>query len=302
METPVVLGMREYFSESSFRTSCLSQEEMIQRAYPKYNQKKDWVLWIMLEFYHDKKIDHIECNVEIKKKDGSCLDIPYMVKQPYPNKYIYQVCRKTEMNDAKNCFAIPVVFKTLEEMQEIVNVSAKWSFFVKCGMAEKNRNLALQFISTEVDYLVSFQKNVACENAHVFTLHSKAISLLTEYGKYTEEAMELYLAKFDFVAYSEAVIRLNKGKISEIEVDNTEYYKVTGYSDYNVGKKMYMHEAHMKNLEKKTDMIVSMGKTVAISNAVQYYPMFCTKKVLLTATEIASDILAEPEWGFARIF
>lgn len=299
MKEHVINEKHSMYSEELYQRREFAQTEMIKRAYPRYNKGNDWVLWLVADLYHDNEPENLSCKIIIENEDGSVYDIPYKLRKPYPNKKITQVCM-TDDGRKKNIFGIPVVVSSFEELCKIKNITIKWSFFEKCGIAENNKNVSCQYITTEIHYGVSFTKNAEFPEARMFTLNSQAISAITEFGNKTEEEMEIYLSKFDFVTYAEAVIGLENLSVSHTIIEEMEYYKRTGYSDVKVRNQLQKYTGKFKDLSNESFNIESVARDVKMQQAVQYYPMACEKDVVLTAMQTA-DIPAEPSWGFAKI-
>lgn len=291
---------REGFSDKGFEITKESQIEMIQRAYPDYDAKNDWVLWLVFDLYHDKKPENTNCSIEIKKDNGEILEIPYVVRKPYPNKRLHQVCMVPE-DKRKRIFGIPLVFKNYEGLLKIKEITIKWRFFEKCGLSDNNKNLAVQYATTEAHYYLNFKGNTKHPNFKIFTLSSKEMSSITDYGDKTEEMMETYMSHFDFVAYSEANIKLESSRIKTVELEVTEYYRDSNFSKYNLGRQFIRYENRIRNFsQEEADEIEKNVKEVFITTDVQYYPMYCMKHLTLEAEEIA-DIVPEPSFGFTII-
>ena len=87
-----------------------SQVEMIKKHYADYDVDKDYVLWIVADFYYPF-IASIQGKAEVRKRNGEKIEIPQVIRNPYPNKKIRQVSMKSgryhlrfEKTDEENHF------------------------------------------------------------------------------------------------------------------------------------------------------------------------------------------------------
>lgn len=62
-----------------------SQVEMIKKHYADYNADKDYVLWIVADFYYPFTAV-IQGNVEVRKINGEKIEVPQLTRTPYINK------------------------------------------------------------------------------------------------------------------------------------------------------------------------------------------------------------------------
>lgn len=101
-----------------------SEIEMLQRHYMDLTPS-DWVLWIIPDLYCHNTVADLQGELVVLKKDGSNLPLPpYLMRTPYFNKRIVQLSMRS---GRKRLYGIPLVFPTLEALQEISEIYIQWT-------------------------------------------------------------------------------------------------------------------------------------------------------------------------------
>lgn len=193
---------KERYYEDSYLEIKESQEEMIRRHYSDYNSNK-WVFWIVSELFHIEDIDALSAYITIKKKDGANpITVSTTVRQPYPNKRIYQQSMKS---GHKRLYGIPLIFETFEELTEISEVIIKWEIFSGYILENIHEYRPFELMATQliVKYNLSFEKDNKNPDYRFFTLFSKDESLYnfdnrTDYED-APEKFQSYCSEFDSI-------------------------------------------------------------------------------------------------------
>lgn len=170
------------------------QTEMIQNHYKDYSPENDWVLWIIPELYHQYKIENLEGSIEIKKTDGTKINIPYCLRKPYPNKHINQLAMKS---GRKRLYGIPVVFKSFEELENVSEIIIKWDVYTYQHLKNIETPFDLHIDILEIKYLLNFEKNIEHSEYRTYTIFSKDNILDNFDVDNDKEVMQKYYDEFD---------------------------------------------------------------------------------------------------------
>lgn len=182
-----------YYKEEELELK-IRQIEMIQKHYKDYSPENDWVLWIIPELYHQYKIENLKGIIEIKKIDGTKLNIPYCLRKPYPNKNIDQLAMKS---GRKRLYGIPLVFKSFEELKTISEIIIKWDVYTYWYLDGTEDPLDLHINNLEIKYQLNFKKNIDHPEYHTFTIYSKDNIVENFDSGDDKETMKKYYDEFD---------------------------------------------------------------------------------------------------------
>lgn len=170
------------------------QTEMIQTHYKDYSSENDWVLWIIPEIYHQYKIENLKGSIEIKKLDGTKIDIPYCLRKPYPNKNINQLAMKS---GRKRLYGIPLIFKSFEELETVSEIIIKWDVYTYHHLNNIETPFDLHIDILEIKYQVNFEKNIEHSEYRTYTIFSKDNILDNFDVDNDKEVMQKYYDEFD---------------------------------------------------------------------------------------------------------
>ena len=139
-----------------------SQIEVIKKHYSDYDEN-DWVLWIIPDLFYKFKAD-ITGTIKIFLKNEETLEVPYLTRSPYPNKWLKQMSMKS---GRKRLYGIPLLFKTFEELCEISRIEIRWS------IVETDRLPFSEVTDLIVNYNLNFKKNSENPEYRFFTVYSQ---------------------------------------------------------------------------------------------------------------------------------
>lgn len=278
-----------YYNAEGFKNNKKKHIEMIKRHYVDYSSENDWVLWIVPELIQEYAIKDLVANIQIKKIDGSFMDIPpFVVRNPYNNKNIYQISMKS---GKKIIYGIPLVFKTFEEISQVSEVLINWEIYSegRCFLVN----------NVTVKYNLEFKKDDKNEDYHFFTIFSKEQSsdIVHTIGYYDEIE---YFAEFDKASNVIGIIKkqetaskfkiLLAGNINTEETDLVGKYMLKDPDSkyFNSLRKILPNEEKLKQLNFIDEHALS-----DIFYNISYYE----KTEVLTSRYMA-NILATPSSGF----
>lgn len=291
---------RENWLKNGYQHVKASQTEMIKRAYPDYDQDNDWVLWIVPDLFHNREFMKLVGEIEVKKKDGSVLEIPHVVRTPYYNKKLHQISL-VPGDKRKRIFGVPLVFHSFEELEEISEVYIKWNIYAKCALDDKIENFVLHLLSVRIHYRVSFLKNTVHPELRVFTIHSNDYSSTSDLFKENEELKAEYLNEFDMALSANCSIELLINDEFETVILNPGIYINHSTADSN---ESCLSDDVTKRLVSLSDgekgELKEFLKQMYVEDEVEFSPDYLEKEEILTA-EFMADLIPEPGFGFKEV-
>lgn len=217
---------KEGWAEKSAEHVKEKQLAMIKKAYPDYDEKNDFVLWIVPDTYYPFQTEELSCEIEISKKNGEQLDFPFKIRNPYPNKSLYQAALIHDKDKRKNIFGIPLIFHTFAELETVNRVDIKWKVY------EKYKNIGWVF-GMHMRYNVSFKQNEEHPEYRIITIYSKDyLEISFESDEAAQDILTKYYEEFDTALTAEGTVISYDNEdpfvmIGNITNDKTrEYYPV----------------------------------------------------------------------------
>lgn len=269
------------------------QIKMIKKHYKQY-KSDDWVLWIVVELFHKYKVKDLTGTIEIKKNDGNLIEIPFVVRTPYPNKKIHQISMKSGL---KRLYGIPLVFDSYESLCEVSDVIIKWDIYEEGVLKDKRKALDLHITHLTIKYHLSFEKNKQNKNYRFFTIFSKD----NTYDIYNNDSndSDKYYEEFD--------IALNV--VGNINCDSDDKWKSLIYDTYTLknkvksGKFCELSSAEEKTLDELYKLLPNQEKAekllqnVVMQSEIQW-SAYCYEKTEVLIAAYMADILPNPLFGF----
>lgn len=266
-------NQKEQWCAESFERLKKPMTQMIRKNYLDY-QPDDYVLWIVPDIFCKYEVEQVVGQIQIMDREHRELKQNCMIRQPYPNKGIYQISMKS---GRKRLYGVPLVFRTFEELEKVKYIQIRWDIYYRTYLDDRPFDLTLA--NHIVDYELTFQKP---ENDNRF------------FTVYSKESMEVnpssfMLDEFDDVIWSGGTIVL--GDIIESQlIDFNDIYDVAREStdeEYD-----FLHT--MEQEEKPVSLLL---KYEPMYREIQWDVYWYRKKACLAAAEVA-DILPEPCFGF----
>lgn len=275
-------------SEDICQKYKLRQDEMIRRHDAEYTEK-DWVLWIVPDFFYNRNARVITGTIEVKR-NGEPMEIPVILRNPYPNKKIRQLSMKS---GRRVLYGIPLVFRSFEELSGISDITIRWDVYelmyrsiTEIGVKEP----PLPHLETVlVQYHLIFRKDNQNPHSHIFTVFSNDSACLADIKGYEEKA-KLYYDEFD-------IAEVICGKITE------EGPAVTGIRSLKKNNKRVYTRAEMRFINEYHTAVRDIEEECKLLEKTQsdtlYWDMYCFEKTeSLTAASMA-NLMASPCFGFA---
>ena len=274
--------------EKCYEKAIEKQIKMIRNAYPTYKPGEDWVLWLIFDFYHDKAIEDLTCEIEIKRRGRDGFKVPYSIKRPYKDKHKYHAAL-VNSSCLKRIHGIPMVFHTFDELKEIESISVRWTGIEDYCM-KKDVPLFVTFVATEVEYILDFKENKNNEKARIFSIcATDYFSTITFEHRYKEE-LERYVSRYDFVMAGENIIEACKDTYESKVIDSEYYHEpLNGHSKRE--KNVVLGHQKLHYLSSRDIWKIKKFKgPFAEDNDMYGYTMYCKKQAVLTAMEMANFV------------
>lgn len=260
-----------------------SQVEMIKKHYADYDVDKDYVLWIVADFYYPF-IASIQGKAEVRKRNGEKIEIPQVIRNPYPNKKIRQVSMKS---GRKQLYGIPLVFHSFEELCEVNEVQIRWDLYVPVYLREHPVDLHVKNVM--VQYHLRFEKTD--EENHFFTVHSKDYVLESFNGEGSDNQRQKYYEEFDSAIQTKGIFEMDRDGNPVLPPMVTGNYDLTDSIEGGKIRNLTEKETEMLNsltgLQQESGMIRRNLQEVAIKDDVQWSGYFYDRTEVLQATSIA---------------
>lgn len=263
-----------------------SQVEMIKKHYADYNADKDYVLWIVADFYYPFTAV-IQGNVAARKSNGEKIEVPQLTRTPYINKNIRQVSMKS---GRKRLYGVPLVFHSFEELCEVDEVQIRWDLYIPVYLRDEPLDLHVENVL--VRYHLSFAKTN--EENHFFTIHSKDFVLESFNGEGADNQRQKYYEEFDLAIQTNGNFELNRDENPVLPPMVTGIYDLTDSIEEGKIRDLTEKETEMLNsltgLQQDSEMIRRNMQEVAVKDDVQWSGYFYDRTEVLQATSIA-DLL-----------
>lgn len=263
-----------------------NQIEMLQKHYTDYDADKDYVLWIVADFYYPFTAS-IQGKVEVRKRNGEKIAIPQVIRNPYPNKKIRQVSMKS---GRKRLYGIPLVFPSFEELCEVNEVQIRWVLYVPVYLRKHPVDLHVENVL--VRYHLSFAKTN--EENHFFTIYSKDFVLESFNGESSDVQRQKYYEEFDLAIQTKGSFELDRDENPVLPPMVTGIYDLTDSIEEGKIRVLTEKETGMLNsltgLQQDSEMIRRNLQEVAVKDDVQWSGYFYDRTEVLQATSIA-DLL-----------
>lgn len=261
------------------------QVEIIKKHYADYDVDKDYVLWITADFYYPFTSE-IQGKVQVRKRNGEEIEIPQVIRNPYPNKKIRQVSMKS---GRKRLYGIPLVFHSFEELCEVNEVQIRWDFYIPTYLKGRERPLDLHVKNILIRYHLEFNKTD--EENRFFTIYSQDYVFEGFVGKDSENLCKEYYTEFDTAIQTTGVIEMNTDKHSILSPMVSDIYDLTGSVKERESEYLNEKETEMLNIftELKQDdkMIRKSLQKVDFKRKAQWEGYFYDRTEILKATSIA---------------
>lgn len=279
--------------------TCKKQQiEMIKRHYPDYVIDRDFVLWIVSDFFYPYKA-MIQGQVQITKSNGKEIEILQVTRKPYPNKKIQQISMKS---GRKRLYGIPLVFHSFQELCEVKEVLIRWDIFSPIYLRENEMPLDLNVKNVVVRYKLKFEMDSIHEEYHFFTVHSYDY-VLEAFDDDTDDRYKQYYKEFDLAFNMSGVCEMEKDEMRILPSMISNIYDLTGFIEKEksciTNKDMEVF-AYLSKLKQDYEMIRRNLQEVSIKDEIQWDGYYYERAEVLTATSIA-DIVPEPSFGFKNI-
>lgn len=263
-----------------------NQIEMLQKHYTDYDADKDYVLWIVADFYYPFTAS-IQGKVEVRKRNGEKIAIPQVIRNPYPNKKIRQVSMKS---GRKRLYGIPLVFPSFEKLCEVNEVQIRWDLYVPVYLRKHPVDLHVKNVL--VQYHLKFEKTD--EENHFFTVHSKDYVLESFNGKGSDNKRQKYYKEFDSAIQTNGIFEMDRDENPVLPPMVTGIYDLTDSIEEGEIRDLIEKETEMLNsltgLQQDSEMIRRNLQEVAIKDNIQWSGYFYDRAEILQATSIA-DLL-----------
>lgn len=272
-----------YYNAEGFKNNKNKHIEMIKKHYVDYSES-DWVLWIVPELIQEYAIKDLVANIKVKKNDGSFIDIPpFVVRNPYKDKNIYQISMKS---GKKILYGIPLIFKTFEEISQVSEVLINWEIYSE-GRCFHVNNLT-------VKYNLQFKKDDKNEDYHFFTIFSKDQSseVVHIMGCLENEYFAEFEKAIDIVGIIKKEEAANKFKIilaGIIDVVGKYMLKDPDSKYFSSLRKILPNEEKLKQLKFIIDEYAQSDI---------FYNISCYEKTEVLTSRYMANILAIPSSGF----
>lgn len=292
---------KENWYENGYESVKLRQVEMIKRHYVDYVEG-NWVLWIVPTLFHDYESAEIAGNIEIKKRVDA-IQIPYMVRTPYPNKHINQLSMKS---GRKRLYGIPLIFQTFEELQKITEITICWSVYEKWNLNTKiEKPLDIHFNSLTVKYYLSFEQDTKEPDNRFFTINSSDKfpyvyeDIVENRRKKGLEKGHNYYDEFDTaLEVSGSLIWYDEGEDTEfVCADIFDLKAKNGESGRQLTKEEQKNVDYMNEIRPDKPTINRLLQEVVCTCEMQSHMCYQERSESLTAKYMA-DILPESSFGF----
>ncbi|MFR5030426.1 MAG: hypothetical protein ACLUCI_03655 [Blautia hansenii] len=263
-----------------------SQVEMIKKHYADYNADKDYVLWIVADFYYPFTAV-IQGNVEVRKINGEKIEVPQLTRTPYINKNIRQVSMKS---GRKRLYGVPLVFHSFEELYEVNEIQIRWDLYIPVYLRDEPLDLHVENVL--VRYHLSFAKTN--EENHFFTIYSKDFVLESFNGESSDVQRQKYYEEFDLAIQTKGSFELDRDENPVLPPMVTGIYDLTDSIEEGKIRDLTEKETGMLNsltgLQQDSEMIRRNLQEVAVKDDVQWSGYFYDRTEVLQATSIA-DLL-----------
>ena len=290
---------KERWVGNGHETCREQQNEMIRRHYSDYDADRDYVLWIIADFFHPYTAV-IQGQVQIRKGNGEEIEVLQITRTPYPNKRIRQVSMKS---GRKRLYGIPLIFHSFEELCEVKEVLIRWDLFVPIYLRKTEQVFDLRVENVMIRYDLGFEKDSDHEDYRFFTVHSKDY-VLDAFQEDTGDKRKEYYGEFDLALNATGVFEMGIDEVSILPPMISEIYDLTDFTGEEEECPLTEKENEaltvFYELEQDNEMVRKSLQEVAIKEEVQWEGYYYERAEVLTATSIA-DLLPESCFGFRDI-
>lgn len=294
---------------NGFESMKRMQIAMIKKAYPDYQEDKDYVLWVIPDFYHPYACDKVTAKINILKSSNNAFGMSeirtsllfsYKTRQPYPNKNIYQLSL-VPSDKRKQIYGIPLIFHSFDELKEISSVSIDWTVYdtdPACSVVYASHLF--------VNYHVSFSEDIG--NEHFFTLFTYD-RLDYAFGDKEAGDKKHYYEQFKIALSANGIINLyddpdDKVRIIDVFDLSSKPAKYKGMRKTSEEEKVVISQFHSIRAKSSwfPDVIYMRELCEAhhILEAGQYLLQYLCQDVILSAAD-AADFVPEPAFGFKEV-
>lgn len=180
---------------------------MLKRIHPEYNEKTDYVLWIVPDLITEKDEIHIGGTVKVLTWDGKEITYECEVRRPYQQKHISHMSLRMNENE-KKVYGVPLIFRNFKELSKVKKVEVKWLYI------PDSKNVTIHTL--DICYYLTFKRGKT-ENDRVFTLFltDKPCRNLKDAEKPT------YYQEYDYILSGEMPLEVRRRGINKGEVSIT---------------------------------------------------------------------------------
>lgn len=148
---------------------------MIRKLVPDFDDTKQYVLWLVPDFWDQRIIYDVEGSVRLYDQDDNEIDMTpfgldgakYLVRKPYYNKGIRQIGLK---KGRSRLYGIPLVFDDHNDMLRIRTIKIHWEIMLPIFLSkDSDEPYDVRPITMDVVYHVEFDM-ADIEKNHWFTL------------------------------------------------------------------------------------------------------------------------------------
>lgn len=287
---------KEKWYKDGYMSCKAKQVEMLKRNYTEYC-KDDWILWIVPDLFHNYNLLAHTGIISIKKKDGSLIQVPFILRTPYPNKLIKQLSMKC---GRKRLYGIPLLFKTFEELCEVDEITIRWDIYEGWAFKASDKAVDLHTHTLIVKYVLSFKENAENSDYRFFTLFSKD-NVYDVYEEKDIDRIREYYNEFDIAMNVVGNLMCDEEKW-EVILGDTFTLKDKTEEDIE----SLLTEEEQKIVDKLVtvipdkEKIKELLKIVTVKSEVQWQVSYYERTEILTA-EYMADILPESCFGFSEV-
>lgn len=283
-----------YASPASMKHMINRQREMLMRHYADYKDGQ-YVLWLVPELFFNFSSLEISGEIAILTKTGAKMDIPFLVRNPYPNKCIYQLSMKS---GRKRLYGIPLVFDSFEKLCEVSEIRIQWNIFHSIYLTDQAlKPFMICLDQINVRYFISFTGD---SKERYYTLYTR--DKIPEVAESLEEANEYYKEFTLALEYDHNALYGKEGLIEDMLVEVSSLKEIQGE-----GERLAKREAEIRgflkevNVPHQTVMEYLHDDLEKIEPLeMNYYQHYYENSVILTPAA-AADIDTASCFGFAEI-
>lgn len=277
-----------YASPASMKHMVNRQKEMLMRHYKDYKEDL-YVLWLVPEMYFNFASTEVSGDIKVITKTGSQMDIPFLVRTPYPNKCIYQLSMKS---GKKRLYGIPLVFNSFDTLCGVNEIRIQWNIF-------RNIFHSLCLDQLNVRYFLSFEED---RNKRFYTLYSR--DLIPEVAECLGKTDEYFKEFANALEYDLNALYSQDKLIEDMLIEVSSLKKTEGEKEASDLEK---REPEIEEFLKGTD-VPHQAAMEYMQNELKkfgplemnYYRYYYENSVMLTPAS-AADIDTASCFGFAEL-